>query len=179
MNGSGRIDVIGCLRRPQEVGMNGGVFIVVTAKNEAAWQLLAEKGLSTNRSKTCGVIYRPFHLLGVETPISILCAGMLNVSTGSNAYNQKFDLAARTTRELKKGTFIESIHEEEDPMIQPFIYPARAATDDNPIPFYMAVDNRINTDVPAGTLLTAGMIEPPAASRLWALRRELEKIFRL
>lgn len=179
LSGSGKIDVIGCLHRPDEAGMNGGVFAVVSGKNEAAWHLLTEKGLSANRRGTCGVVYRPYHLLGVETPISILCAGLLNISTGSTSCHPDFDLVARTTRELKKGTVIKSIHEEDDPMLQPLIYPAAIATNDNPIPFYMAVDNRLNTDVPAGALLTANMIEPPAASRLWVLRREMEKNFRL
>lgn len=179
LGGKDKIDMIGCLRRPDEAGMNGGVFAVVSGKNKAAWNLLAEKGLTANHSRTCGVIYRPYHLLGVETPLSILCAGLLKATTGSISNHPGFDLVARTTRELKRGTIIRSQHEENDPMIRPLIYPSAAATGANPIPFYMAVNNRLNTDVPAGAILAANMIEAPAASRLWELRRELEKKFRL
>jgi len=179
LRGSGKIDVIGCLRRPDEAGMNGGVFVVVSGKNAAAWKLLTEKGLTSNHRGTCGLVYRPYHLLGVETPISILCAGLLKKTTGSTSFRLAHDLVARTTRNIKKGTVIRSIHAKADPMLEPLIIPSATATSGNPIPFYMAVNNRLNTEVPAGTMLTANMIEPPAASRLWVLRREMEKNFRL
>ena len=179
LGGKDKIDVIGCLRRPDEAGMNGGVFAVVSGKNKAAWSLLAEKGLTANHTGTCGVIYRPYHLLGVETPLSILCAGLLKSTTGSMSYHPGFDLVARATRDLNRGTIIRSHHEEIDPMIRPLILPSAAATGVNPIPFYMAVNNRLNTDVPAGAILAADMIEAPAASQLWKLRSELEKKFRL
>ena len=179
LGGKDKIDVIGCLRRPDEAGMNGGVFAVVSGKNKAAWNLLTEKGLTANHSGTCGLIYRPYHLLGVETPLSILCAGLLKATTGSKFYHPGFDLVARATRDLKRGSIIRSHHEEIDPMIRPLILPSVAATGANPIPFYMAVNNRLNTDVPAGAILAANVIEAPAASQLWKLRRELEKKFRL
>jgi predicted homoserine dehydrogenase-like protein len=40
-------------------------------------------------------------------------------------------------------------------------------------------NNRLVRDVPAGTIITAEMVEPPRDSLLWSLRRELDEVFGL
>jgi predicted homoserine dehydrogenase-like protein len=47
-----------------------------------------------------------------------------------------------------------------------------ATTADRPIPLHLANGNRLKVDVPAGTVLTVEMVEPPVDSALWALRVE-------
>ena len=80
----GTIDVVICLRRIDEAGLAGGVFIVVACENNDAWKFLKRKGILINRQGTYGLIYRPYHLLGIETPISIMCSAgwMLRTVSG-------------------------------------------------------------------------------------------------
>ena len=179
LNRKGAIEVITCLRRADEAGLGGGVFIVISCKNGQSWKFLKAKGLLTNRRETCGVIYRPYHLLGVETPISVLCAGLLEISTGSLSYEPQVDLVAKTKRNLKAGETIKIDHGSKGDLIEPLILSCSSVKNGNPIPFYMAAGNRVKKDVSAGTVLTCAMIEEPVDARLWELRREQDKTFGL
>jgi predicted homoserine dehydrogenase-like protein len=46
----GVIDVITCLRREDEAGLGGGVFLVFSCKKDDAWEFVKDKGLLTNPS---------------------------------------------------------------------------------------------------------------------------------
>lgn len=167
------VEVITCLRRADEAGLGGGVFIVFSCNRDDAWKFVRAKGLITNQRGSCGVVYRPYHLLGVETPMSILCAGLLNISTGSLNYKPRVDLVARATRDIKAGTSIHAARtKHKTALLKPLIVPATAVEGGNPLPLNMAYGNRIKVDVPAGTILTCEMVEPPAESNLWTLRQE-------
>jgi predicted homoserine dehydrogenase-like protein len=173
----GVIDVITCLRREDEAGLGGGVFLVFGCKEDDTWKFVREKGLIINRQGTCGVVYRPYHLLGVETPISIICAGLLNLSTGSLHYKPHFDLVAKTRFDLKAGNSIPLDHEGNTDSFEYLIMPASAIDKGNPIPFYMAAGNQIKCDVSAGTIMTCDMIAEPENSSLWELRRQQDQMF--
>jgi predicted homoserine dehydrogenase-like protein len=173
----GVIDVITCLRREDEAGLGGGVFLVFGCKKDDTWKFIREKGLIANRRGTCGVVYRPYHLLGVETPISILCAGLLNLSTGSLHYKPRLDLVAKTRLDLKAGNRIPLDHEGNADSFEYLLVPASAIDKGNPIPFYMAAGNQVKCDVSAGTIMTCDMIAEPGNSRLWELRRQQDLIF--
>ena len=177
LNRKGAIEVITCLRRADEAGLGGGVFIVISCRNDHSWKFLKTKGLLTNRRETCGVIYRPYHLLGVETPISVLCAGLLEISTGSLSYEPQVDLVAKAKRDLKSGEIVKTDHGSWGGLIEPLILSYSSLENGNPIPFYMAAGNRVKKDVSAGTVLTCEMIEEPVDTRLWELRREQDKTF--
>ena len=173
----GVIDVITCLRREDEAGLGGGVFLVFGCKNDDAWKFVREKGLVVNQQGTCAVVYRPYHLLGVETPISILCAGLLNLSTGSLHYKPRLDLIAKARLDLKTGTKIPLEHEDNADSFEYLIKPALPIDKGNPIPFYMAAENQVKIDVSAGETITFDMIAEPEDSRLWELRRQQDESF--
>jgi predicted homoserine dehydrogenase-like protein len=173
----GAIDVVTCLRRSDEAGLGGGVWLVFACQNEHTWNFLKAKGIHSNHRETCGLLLRPYHLLGVETPISILCAGLLNISTGGLVFEPRVDLVARTTQDLKAGVTIRDGHELPEMLLEPLIMPSMPIEDSNPLPYHLVVGNRARVDVPAGTVLTYEMIEPPSQSRLWELRREQDRTF--
>jgi len=173
------IEVVTCLRRKDEAGLGGGVFIVFSCKNDPTWNFVKEKGLLTNHRGTCGVVYRPYHLLGVETPISILCAGLLNLSTGSLNYKPRLDLIAKTKEDLDAGSIVESGHGHLDNLFEHLVVNRSPIDRDNPVPYYMAVGNQVKVDVPAGSTLTYEMINEPANSRLWDLRRQQDEAFNI
>ena len=171
------IEVITCLRREDEAGLGGGVFLVFGCKDDDTWKFIRAKGLIVNRRGTCGLVYRPYHLLGVETPISILCAGLFNVSTASRHYKPRQDLIAISKHDLKAGTKIPFDHADRAEMFEYRIVPASPVDKGNPIPFYMAAGNQIQLDVPAGTTIACEMIAEPEDSRLWELRRQQDRMF--
>jgi predicted homoserine dehydrogenase-like protein len=170
----GVIDAVMCLQPPHAPGMGGGVFVVVSCENDYSRSTLTGKGLIPNSAGTAALIYRPHHLCGVETPISLLCAGLLGVATGASEYRPSFDVIARAAEDLKAG---ERVGHDHDPKLKALMHPARPVTDRVPVPLHMANGNPLRVDVPAGTILTAGMVQPPADSALWALRAEQDRQF--
>ncbi len=171
----GVIDSVTCLRTPYEAGLGGGVFIVVACENAYSRSILMTKGLISNRNGKTALIYRPYHLCGVETPVSLLVAQLLNLSTGAVSYQPRYDVLARARVDLKAG---QSVGSDKSRVLQALMRPAKKVDNATaPLPLHMANGNRLKMDVPTGTVLTVDMVEEPAGSTLWALRREQDAQF--
>ena len=172
----GAIEIVTCLRKIDEAGLGGGVFVVVSCENNYSRMILMTKGLIPNSRGSTAVIYRPYHLCGVETPISILSAALLNVPTGAATVQPHVDLVAKSNRELKAGTIIDSDHKSD---IDAAILPASSIADDNPLPLHLLDGNCLSRNVAAETLITQEMVDPPSDSLLWSLRRQQDAHFGL
>lgn len=170
----GVIDLVTCLRQPDEAGLGGGVFATVACDNAYSRKVLMEKGLISNRAGSTALIYRPYHLCGVETSTSILCAGLLGVSTGSENYRPDFDMVLTCKRDLKAGEIL-SGHDESS--FRASIVPGVRWTGSGLLPAYLGAGRRLVKDVLAGTTLTQDMIELPGDSLLLQLRRKQEEYF--
>ena len=170
----GAVEEIICLRHPWEAGTGGGCFIVVACDNAYSREILTTKGLIPNSRNTSALIYRPYHLCGVETPMSILCAGLLGVPTGTADYQPRVDLIALASEDLSANEVLDDRHTHK---IGGAIRPAQPVTEHTALPFYMAVGNTLAANVPAGTALTATHLIPPDDSTLWPLRMEQDQYF--
>ena len=171
----GEIGMAFCLRGRNDPGMGGGVFIVVACTNDYSREILFGKGLVPNHRRSAGLIYRPYHLCGVETPISILCAGLLGVPTGTNDYLPRYDLVARAARDLNKGEIIENTGDALT--FEPLMLPAQPIRDGSPLPTEMIKGNQLNVDVATGSIINSDMVAPPDESILWSLRRQQDEQF--
>lgn len=167
----GAIDMVTCLRGAHEPGMGGGVFIVVDPGNEYSRHIMASKGCIANRRGSAALIYRPYHLCGVETPISILTAALLGLPTGATDYRPRYDVIGRAKRDKKAG----ETWEIED--LEVLIRPAKAVGRGAPLPTQMVYGQKAALDVSAGSIVTAEMVVAPEGSALWALRREQDAHF--
>ena len=142
------IDIVTCLRGADDAGLGGGVFIVVSCENDYSRTILTTKGLIPNRRGSTAVIYRPYHLCGVETPISILSAALLNVPTGAATVKPDVDLVAKSNCELKIGTILGGGHSND---IDAAILPASPIATGKPLPLYLLTGNGLSRDVGADT----------------------------
>ncbi len=170
----GVIDCVSCLRQAGEPGLGGGVFIVVACENDYSRHILTTKGLIANQKGSTALIYRPYHLCGVETPITTLVAGLLNLPTGATHYHPSFDMVARAKEHLKAGDQIGTDHSKNFDYL---MRPALPIAPDNPLPFHMANGNALSRDVPAGALITASAIRAQDNDPLWMLRKEQDAHF--
>lgn len=176
----GVVDVVNALRRPDEASMAGGVFVVIRCEDQRTWEILRAKGHVVNRTGEAALIYRPAHLLGVESATTVLAAVLHGRSSGPEDVQPRFDVVGVTTKALPAGTRLAATgHHHKIDGVEGLLVPARRTAGANPIPFYLMANNCLSRDVPAATILTAEMVEPPTESRLWALRRELEESFAL
>jgi predicted homoserine dehydrogenase-like protein len=80
----------------------------------------------------------------------------------------------RTTRSRRAGDVLGDDH---SPDLEALVATARPLAEDAPLPFHMGNGNCLRADAPAGTLITAEMVEPPADSTLWMLRRQQDQHF--
>ena len=180
LSGKGVVDVVNSLRRPDEASLAGGVFVVVRCEDKRTWEVLRAKGHVVSRSGESAMIYRPSHLLGLESATTVLAACLQGQPSGTDDVRPRFDVVGRATKFLAAGTMLAATgHHHEIDGVEGLLIDARKAAGANPIPFYMMAGHRLVLDVPAQTVLTADMIAAPKDSRLWTLRREMEEIFEL
>ena len=177
---TGAVDVVNSLRRPDEASFAGGVFVVVRCEDRKSWEVLRAKGHVVSRSGDAAMIYRPSHLLGVESATTILSAALEGRSSGPDDVRPRFDVVGHTSKPLKAGTVLTAAgHHHEIDGVNGLMVEARRAAGSNPIPFYLMAGTRLLRDVAPGTTITADMVEPPKESLLWTLRREMENAFEL
>ena len=171
------IDIVNCLRRDDEVGFSGGVFVVVKCADEEAWDLLRRKGHLLSRDGRHAMIYLPYHLLGVETATSVLSAAVLGLPTGSGDLRPVAEVAMRAVEPLRAGQRLSMDHAHAIAGIEPFFAPPQPAAPDNAIPYYMAAENVLAKNIDVGMVLTYAMVAEPSGSVLWSLKREQDRLF--
>lgn len=167
------IDVVTCLRKPDESSMGGGVYLIARSENAYSQHILATKGCLSNRDGSISLIYRPYHLCGVEASTSLLCAGLAGISTGLRDYAQRFDIVQTALADLKAGDVMGNDH---DVRLKTTMVPMSPVAARGPIPAHMLSGRALNRDVAAGTVITYDMIDAPADSVLWRLRKEQDRL---
>ena len=176
--GNGRIDVVNLLRRNDEQSLEGGVHVIVACDDEETWQVLKGKGVPVSRNGKTAMIYYPAHYLGFEAIFSVLSCALLGMPTGSRDPKPRFDVVARATVAIKKGTeFAAYGHHHEITGLEGILRPAEAISKNGQLPFYLADGTMLNRDVEPGELITADMLDKKGAPLLWKLRSEQDSIF--
>lgn len=170
----GAIDLATCLRTPYESGLGGGVFLVVRADNAYSNHVMATKGQIANYDESACVLYRPYHLCGVETSVSLLAAGLLGLDTGSDDFLPRFDLVKVANEDIAAGDVFGNDHSHQ---LLAKIIPAVPVAAGNPACAHLLTGNRAKVNIPRGTLITYDMVEEPAPSTLWRLRRQQDQAF--
>jgi predicted homoserine dehydrogenase-like protein len=170
----GAVEAVTCLRFPHEVGLGGGVFMVVASPSERSREILRGGGVHSNREGSATLLTRPYHLLGVEA-IHSMCAAVLRGETVSaGEYLPRFDVLARAARDLPAGTLLGTDH---SPELEPFLAPAAALAGDRPLPVALGTGNRLVRHVSKGAVIPRGSVAAPSDSPLWALRAKQDAAF--
>ncbi|WP_163560369.1 flagellar biosynthesis protein FlgA [Halomonas sp. NO4] len=178
LQGTGRLEVFNCLRRPDEVSFAGGVFVIVRCEDPEAWELLRGKGHVLSRSGKAAMVYLPRHLLGLEAPISLLDAVQKGLPSGGGpATAPHVDLIARTTQAFTPGQRLEMKgHHRHIEGLRPEVHPASALSGESPVPFYLLPDAEIVRPVAAHQPITLADVALPD-SHLHRLRQAQDTLF--
>ncbi len=83
-----------------------GVFVTFRAPNEYTKACFKQYGLLIDPSGNYGSMWRPFHMIGLETAISVLSAVLRNEPTGCSK-EFRGDAVATAKRDLKPGEMLD------------------------------------------------------------------------
>lgn len=170
----GAIDCVQVLCAPHELGLQGGVFLVVAVEDEQSRRILLGGDTPNHPDSATALIAWPQHLQGIEAVHSILAAVLLKQATGAMEYLPRFDVVYRAREDLAAGTLIGNDH---DPRLCAEIVPASPISPESPLPAGLAQGRRIVRDVAAHALITAEMVEARQESVLWDLRHQQDEQF--
>ena len=155
---TGVVDVFNCLRAAPEASFGGGVFVVVRCTDAAVWEVLRGKGHLVSRNGRYACIYLPYHLMGLETPLSLFSAVLHKRPSGATDQAQHAVMAAYTTRAFAAGETLQmGGHHHVIAGAEARLLPTGPRTA-GLAPFYVAANKRVLVDVPAGTLITRAML---------------------
>ncbi len=158
---SGVVDVFSVLRLPQEASFAGGVFAVVRTGDSVTWELLEQKGHVVSRSGRYACLYLPYHLMGVETPLSVLAAADDHRAAGARRPAPHAVLAGRARTLLPAGTRLDmGGHHHDVTGVAPVLLDA-ADTPGDVAPLYLAAHTTLARDVAAGELLRLDDLADP------------------
>ena len=103
------VEVISCLNRDGSEIINSlrwGVFIVITTDSKYLRNCIKEYGVPTDSTGKYAVMWRPYHFVGMETPISVAKAYLYKEATGS-PQNQTCEVVARAKKPLSSKELLE------------------------------------------------------------------------
>ena len=150
-----------------EPRLGGGVWAVVTSGSRRGLEVMAHKGVVTSADGAHALLYRPNHLVGVETPWSILRAVLEGAPTAAPAPQRRVEVVAVAKVELKAGAVLDGLGA---PDVAGIAVRSEEAAAKRELPVGLSAGVRLNTDVPAGTRLTYDMVAQAPDLLVWRLR---------
>jgi predicted homoserine dehydrogenase-like protein len=173
---AGQVEVVSSANRDGSNVPNNirwGVFVTFTSDNEYTRRCFREYGLATDDTGHYGVLYRPFHLIGLEANVSILSAALRREPTGC-ASGFRADVVATAKRALKKGEVLDG---EGGYMAWGKLMPAAKSIAVGGLPIGLAHGIALAHDVAEGASLTWDDVSVDPTNAAYRFRRERERAF--
>ena len=143
-----------------------GMFVVGKTDPERSREVMASKGVIVSPDKTHTLLYRPYHLVGVETPWSIQRATLENTPTAA-PYVRNVEVVAVAKKAMKAGSLVEGIGTDE---VRGLAVTAADAEKETWVPAGMMQGCRLKRDIAENDRIRLEDVDPPQDSEVWALR---------
>ncbi|HET7714267.1 MAG TPA: SAF domain-containing protein [Bauldia sp.] len=169
----GMVEVVSSLERdgrPVFRDLRWGVYVVFKAPNDYAAACFRQYGMTTDKSGRYAALYRPYHLIGLELPVSVLNVVLNRQPTGATRA-WRGDVAAVAKRDLKAGEILDG---EGGFTVYGKLIPAERSLSENALPIGLAHGVRLNRDIPAGGIVTQADVSLDASLTAVRVRREME-----
>jgi predicted homoserine dehydrogenase-like protein len=148
-----------------------GVFVTFKAPNEYAKACFKQYGLLTDPSGWYGSMWRPFHMIGLETSISILSAVLRNEATGCSK-EFRGDAVATAKRDLKAGEMLDG---EGGFAVWANAIPASRSLALSALPIGLSHNVKLKRAVAKDTIVSFDDVELVRDLDVVALRQEMER----
>lgn len=150
-----------------------GVFVTFKAHNEYARACFKQYGLLTDPSGWYASMWRPFHIIGLETSISVLSAVLRNEPTGSSK-EFRGDAVATAKKNLTPGEYLDG---EGGFAVWANAIPAEKSLRLRALPIGLAHHVKVIRPVARDTIVTFDDVELVNDLDVVAVRREMETRF--
>jgi predicted homoserine dehydrogenase-like protein len=147
-----------------------GVFVTFKARDEYARACFKQYGLLTDPSGWYGSMWRPFHMIGLETSISVLSATLRGEPTGSPT-EFRGDAVATAKRDLRTG---EQLDGEGGYTVWANAIPATKSLTLRALPIGLAHNARLKRAIPQDTIVSYDDVDLPTDKDVVDLRRDME-----
>jgi predicted homoserine dehydrogenase-like protein len=151
-----------------------GVYVTFEATTDYAAACFAEYGVNTDDSGRYGSLYRPYHMIGLELPVSIASAVLRGEPTGSPT-GFRGDVVTTAKKDLKAG---ETLDGEGGYTVFGKLAPAATSLKVSALPLGLAHGAKLIRDVPKDRTVTWDDVELDETQFATRIRRELEAEFR-
>jgi len=148
-----------------------GVFVTFKAPNEYARACFEQYGLLVDPTGWYGSMWRPFHMIGLETSVSVLSAVLRGEATGSSK-EFRGDAVATAKRDLKPGEMLDG---EGGYAVWANAIPASKSLAIGGLPIGLAHNVRLKRPVAKDTIVRFEDVELERDLDVVALRREMEQ----
>lgn len=147
-----------------------GVFVTFKARDEYSRACFKQYGLLTDPSGWYGSMWRPFHMIGLETSISVLSATLRGEPTGTpNEF--RGDAVATAKRDLKPG---EQLDGEGGYTVWANAIPASRSLSLRALPIGLAHNARLKRAVAKDTIVSYDDVELTTDMDVVSLRKDME-----
>lgn len=154
---AGVVDVFYQLRETNEPSFAGGVFLVFELDNQIMSDTLRSKGHIISKSGKYGCIYQPYHMMGLESPASVILGDRLGIGTRADT-RQVSVMVGVAEADIEAGrTFEVYGHHHEIKDVTPRLYHGEGVRDS--VPFYLLNNVTLKRDVKKGDTITINDLE--------------------
>ncbi|MSP66833.1 MAG: flagellar biosynthesis protein FlgA [Alphaproteobacteria bacterium] len=170
---TGTVEVVSSLNRDGSVvahDLRWGTYVAFEAPTDYVARCFAEYGVRTDSSGRYAVLYRPFHLIGLELGISVASVALRGEPTGA-PLGFRGDVVATAKRDLAAG---ERLDGEGGYTVFGRLQPARASLAAGALPLGLAAGARLKRRIARGAVVRWADVDLDAARPAVALRREME-----
>ena len=147
------------------------MFVVVTTKNQRIIDGLVQRDMGNGPNY---LLYRPYHLCSIETPITVAQAAIYGESTGHPMDHLTCECITIAKKDLKVGEVLDGIGEF---CYRASIEKAEIAKEGNMLPVGLAKGARMKVDVKKDEVITYDMVELNEKSVLLQLRRMQDEMY--
>jgi predicted homoserine dehydrogenase-like protein len=147
-----------------------GVFVTFKARDEYARACFAQYGLRTDPSGWYGSMWRPFHMIGLETSVSVLSATLRGEPTGTPT-EFRGDAVATAKKDLKPGEILDG---EGGFAVWAKAIPAKESLRINALPIGLAHNVRLTRPVARDQVVSIDDVRLDNDLDVVALRRQMD-----
>jgi predicted homoserine dehydrogenase-like protein len=159
--------------RPVADDLRWGVYVVITSPRPYLRRCFAEYGLPVDRTGTYAAFYRPYHLVGMELPVSIARAALAHEATGAPLPAPVAAVVCAAKRPLAPGDVLDG---EGGATVYGLVDEAGAARRERLLPIGLSHGARVVRPIPEDGLVSLDDVSLETSGPLFALWEEQQAL---